>query len=337
MKSTKLLWAALLFPFVARGADAQVTSGPSAPCTTFGTTSGTCIQGAGNAGMPSAIDLTNGTNLPILGVSGLGAGVGTWLATPSSANLRSALTDESGTGAALFANGAIGAATGTSLALGGGSIGSDALEITGTSTLNGASSILAQFNVQSGVVGGGGVLLGADNGATTRTNTTNKSGAMVAYPYTNSNDPIEAIGYSSTSSANTLLIGGGNSGTTSATDIKLATGATVNTAGTAAVNTLVIDRNQHVGTGGAAPSAGTCGTSPGTPSGSDNAFLIVAGATTASCTVNFAHTYTVAPICIAQDRTTVQALRYAISTSAITIIATAALGGDTLAAICVGN
>ena len=53
-------------------------------------------------GTPSAVVLTNGTGLPIAGITGLGSNVGTWLATPSSANLRSAITDETGTGALMF-------------------------------------------------------------------------------------------------------------------------------------------------------------------------------------------------------------------------------------------
>lgn len=36
----------------------------STPLCSFGTTTGTCIQGAGNAGTPSAIILTNATGLP---------------------------------------------------------------------------------------------------------------------------------------------------------------------------------------------------------------------------------------------------------------------------------
>ena len=55
-----------------------------------------------NLGTPSAVTLTNGTGLPIGGLTGLGTGVGTVLATPSSANLAAAITDETGTGAAVF-------------------------------------------------------------------------------------------------------------------------------------------------------------------------------------------------------------------------------------------
>lgn len=58
-----------------------------------------------NLGTPSAITLTNGTGLPIAGITGLGTGVGTFLATPTSANLAAALTDETGTGANVFATG----------------------------------------------------------------------------------------------------------------------------------------------------------------------------------------------------------------------------------------
>lgn len=53
-------------------------------------------------GTPSAVVLTNGTGLPIGGITGLGTGVGTWLGTPSSANLATAITDETGSGALVF-------------------------------------------------------------------------------------------------------------------------------------------------------------------------------------------------------------------------------------------
>lgn len=58
---------------------------------------------APNLGTPSAINLTNGTGLPIsTGVSGLGTGIATFLAMPSSANLLAALTTKTGTGNAVF-------------------------------------------------------------------------------------------------------------------------------------------------------------------------------------------------------------------------------------------
>lgn len=55
-----------------------------------------------NLGTPTAIDLTNATNMPLAGITGLAAGVGTWLATSSSANLAAAVTDETGSGALVF-------------------------------------------------------------------------------------------------------------------------------------------------------------------------------------------------------------------------------------------
>jgi len=64
-----------------------------------------------NLGTPSAVNLSNGTNLPLAGLSGLAANVATFLGTPSSANFRAVMTDESGTGALLFANGAFGTPT----------------------------------------------------------------------------------------------------------------------------------------------------------------------------------------------------------------------------------
>lgn len=80
---------------------AAVTGETGTGAVVFGT-SPTLVTPA--LGVPSAIDLTNGTSLPIAtGVSGLGTGVGTFLATPTSANLATALTNETGSGAAVFA------------------------------------------------------------------------------------------------------------------------------------------------------------------------------------------------------------------------------------------
>ena len=56
----------------------------------------------GTVGGTPAIVLTNGTLLPIAGITGLDAGIATWLATSSSANLAAAMTDESGSGSLVF-------------------------------------------------------------------------------------------------------------------------------------------------------------------------------------------------------------------------------------------
>ncbi len=63
---------ALLSPALAQNATGPVGPGfrPTA-CAAFGTTTGTCIQGAGAGGTPSSINLTNGTVLPLsTGVTG---------------------------------------------------------------------------------------------------------------------------------------------------------------------------------------------------------------------------------------------------------------------------
>jgi Chaperone of endosialidase len=55
-----------------------------------------------NLGTPSAVTLTNGTGLPLAGITGFGTGVSTFLGTPSSANLITAVTDETGSGLLVF-------------------------------------------------------------------------------------------------------------------------------------------------------------------------------------------------------------------------------------------
>jgi hypothetical protein len=58
-----------------------------------------------NLGVPSFLDLTNATNLPIASVIGIQPSLYPFLATPNSVNLRAAVTDETGTGALVFADG----------------------------------------------------------------------------------------------------------------------------------------------------------------------------------------------------------------------------------------
>ena len=58
-----------------------------------------------NLGTPSAVNLTNGVNLPVsTGISGLATGVATFLATPTSANFAAAITNETGTGLVVLNN-----------------------------------------------------------------------------------------------------------------------------------------------------------------------------------------------------------------------------------------
>lgn len=93
----------------------------------------------------------------------------------------------------------------------------------------------------------------------------------------------------------------------------------------------------HLTFGGTAPAAGACGTNPGTPTGTDTAGQIVAGTVSATCVITFNKTYTTAPMCHVQDDTTIQALAGPATTSALTITAAVALGGDTLKWQCFGN
>lgn len=65
-------------------------------------TAGSFVVNGGAGGTPSSITLTNGTGLPIAGLTGLGTGVATFLGTPSSANLAAAVTGETGSGALVF-------------------------------------------------------------------------------------------------------------------------------------------------------------------------------------------------------------------------------------------
>ena len=75
-----------------------------------------------------------------------------------------------------------------------------------------------------------GITIGADNDANrTRTNSTSKSGGITGVHYTNAEESIRLIGYSSSSSANTLIIGGGNGDWNSATAINFYVGANTTT------------------------------------------------------------------------------------------------------------
>lgn len=116
-------------------------------------------------GTPTSGTLTNCT-LPVGGITGLGTGIATWLATPSSANLGSALTDKTGTGLNVFQTSpslvtpALGVATATSLAIGGATIGTDALAVTGTVTVSGAVTLTTKLAAAQGGTGFGTYAVG---------------------------------------------------------------------------------------------------------------------------------------------------------------------------------
>jgi len=103
----------LAFDFFSTGTTGQILVGGGATLSAVWTTAtgtGAPVRAVSpalttpNLGVPSSIDLTNATSLPVsTGISGLGSGVAAFLATPSSANLATAVTGETGTGALVFA------------------------------------------------------------------------------------------------------------------------------------------------------------------------------------------------------------------------------------------
>ena len=108
-----------------------------------------------------------------------------------------------------------------------------------------------------------GITIGADNDANrTRTNSTSKSGGITGVHYTNAEESIRLLGYSSSSSANILLLGGGNGDWNSATDINFYVGAnTTTTAGDLRfkldTNSRISLSNNDAGSGGADSTSGT--------------------------------------------------------------------------------
>jgi len=89
------------------------------------------------------------------------------------------------------------------------------------------------------------LLLGADNNATSRTNSTQKVSRIGSYHYTNAQEPLTLILGDSNSGVSTVNIGGGTSSMNSTENIKLYTAANDTTVtGTVA---MLIDNAQRVG------------------------------------------------------------------------------------------
>lgn len=93
---------------------------------------GAVVVNGGAGGTPNSLTLTNATGLPLAGLNGLGAGVATLLGGTSSG-----MGGPAGTTSPSFTTPAIGAATGTSLALGGATLGTNALAVTGSVAISG--------------------------------------------------------------------------------------------------------------------------------------------------------------------------------------------------------
>ncbi|MEK9895899.1 MAG: hypothetical protein VW518_05660, partial [Burkholderiaceae bacterium] len=119
--------------------------------------------------------------------------------------------------------------------------------ITTTGTLAaGATTLTGTLDVSQGNVTGStaSMLTGADANATSRTNITNKFFTLGGVHYTNAEEPIALMSYSSTSSATTLYIGSQPNGTFNVpTEIQLRTGASITATG--GVAALTLDSSQN--------------------------------------------------------------------------------------------
>ncbi|MCL5098572.1 MAG: hypothetical protein M1608_13795, partial [Candidatus Omnitrophica bacterium] len=82
----------------------------------------------------------------------------------------------------------------------------------------------APFDIASGNLAAA-ILIGADQAATTRTNVTNKYGAIALYHYTNAEEPMSLIGGWSTTAYQAVAIGGGFGSANAATEIDFYTAA----------------------------------------------------------------------------------------------------------------
>lgn len=95
----------------------------------------------------------------------------------------------------------------------------------------------------------------------------------------------------------------------------------------------------HLVFSGTAPTISACGSSPPVVAGNDNAMLVTVGTGGAatSCAINFAATWSTAPVCHAQNDTDRVAYSIATTTSAVTITATAAFTASSkFHVICMG-
>jgi hypothetical protein len=120
-----------------------------------------------------------------------------------------------------------------------------AVSVAGTLSA-GATNVTGILDVAQGNVTGStaSMLVGADANTTSRTDATNKFFTLGGAHYTNAEQPIALMSYSSTSSATALYIGSQPNGTFNVpTEIQLRTGASVTaTGGTAA---LTLDSSQN--------------------------------------------------------------------------------------------
>lgn len=99
--------------------------------------------------------------------------------------------------------------------------------------------------------GGIGLIVGADNAATSRTNVTNKVGLIGSPHYTNAEEPVCLVTSSSTATTNDVSIGGSSSSLNAATSLNFYTAANATT--TTGTQRLLIDTNGLVGVNTTSP------------------------------------------------------------------------------------
>lgn len=83
-----------------------------------------------------------------------------------------------------------------------------------------------------------------------------------------------------------------------------------------------IDQNGHVITSGPLPTISACGTGTPTITGNDGAMIVTTGTTASSCTITFAHAYTSAPACVANEGDDLVATVNASSTPTAVVLTT---------------
>lgn len=139
-----------------------------------------------------------------------------------------------------------------------------------TSTINPAGSTSNMYITSTGLVGinttspsstnggldiassGLGLIGGADSGASTRTNSTQKLFRIGAYHYTNAEEPVGVAVVDSNTTSSVVSYGGGSSLTNAATELRFFTAAN-NTTTTGTVR-MYIDSSGRVGLGGSSGS-----------------------------------------------------------------------------------
>lgn len=273
----------------------------------------------------------------------LGTGVFTFLGTPSSANLRGAVTDESGTGALLFAGGNFGAEAGASLALGGCTIGTDGLCVTGTVTISGAlttggnvsiggASLLSVSSLQftgSGASGAAWTTGGFAVKQQARVYTDTSSAGTIAAEYINAYlAPTLAFSTATvvTNPYNAYVVkpictGGAGGNKCTATNGPWALGADN------FYDTGVMQVGGDLTFTGTIPTVSSCGTTPSITTGStDSSGEVTEGATATGCTITFSTSKTNAPFCVVTFQTNLVTETYAVSTTTITLTNTSSSG-----------